>query len=57
MSSTNIPGTNTSRDQAGQIVTSRELPPSGASTNIIGSGGVKIPATMVGGVAVTNKSK
>jgi hypothetical protein len=42
------------KDQAGQILTSPSLPPSGAPTTIVGSGGVPIPATMVGPTAVKN---
>jgi hypothetical protein len=53
---TPIPGTGQVRDPAGQIINSSSLPPSGTSTTIMGSGGTSIPATMVGPVAVANKS-
>jgi hypothetical protein len=54
---TPIPGSpNQVRDQAGQIINSPGLPPSGAPATIIGSGGVHIAGTMVGSVAVPNKS-
>ena len=47
---------NTSKDQAGQIIIAPSLPPSGASTTILGSGGTRIPAHMVGGTAVADKN-
>jgi hypothetical protein len=49
---------NNGTDRAGQIVIGSSNPstlPSGLSVNILGSGGTRIPATMVGGIAVKDK--
>ncbi len=42
------------RDQAGQLISSPTLPPSGTYTTIIGGTG-SIPAVMVGSIAVPTK--